>query len=129
MENHQDQYSMFPRWKVRKLLPSATHHVIEVTYCCQDKQIFTKSIKLNVEWIDPQVEANFYMVTLNPTSPTNKISSKLLPSVLSFPGYCLTCIQDSELSFCGKTADASPSLGTGKTLCAPTSHSTTESRL
>ena len=66
MENHQDQYSMFPRWKVRKLLPSATHHVIEVTYCCQDKQIFTKSIKLNVEWIDPQVEANFYMVTLNP---------------------------------------------------------------
>lgn len=66
MENHQDQYSMFPRWKVKRLLPSATHHVMEVTYCCQDKQIFTKSIKLNVEWIDPQVEANFYMITLNP---------------------------------------------------------------
>lgn len=66
MENQQDQYTMFPRWKMSGLLPSATHHTIEVTYICQNKQIFTKSVKLNVKWVDPQVDVDFYMITLSP---------------------------------------------------------------
>ncbi|MEG2070384.1 MAG: hypothetical protein RR034_03310 [Bacteroidales bacterium] len=66
MENHQDHYAMFPRWKVSRLLPSATHHTIGVTYTCRNKQIFTKSVKLNVEWVDPQVDKNFFMITLSP---------------------------------------------------------------
>ena len=66
MENHQDQYAMFPRWKVGGLLPSATHHTLEVAYTCREKQIFTKSVKLNVTWVDPQVDVHFYIVTLSP---------------------------------------------------------------
>lgn len=75
MENHQDQYAMFSRWKVNRLLPSATHHTIEVIYTCQNKQIFTKSIKLNIEWVDPQVDENFYMIALSPRR--NPIKHKL----------------------------------------------------
>lgn len=66
MENHQDHYSMFPRWSVDSLLPSATHHTIEVVYTYQDQQIVTKSVKLNVRWVDPQVDKKIYMMTLSP---------------------------------------------------------------
>lgn len=66
MENHQDQYAMFPRWKVNRLLPSATHHTLEVAYTCRNNRIFTKSLKLNVAWVDPQVDVHFYMITLSP---------------------------------------------------------------
>ncbi len=75
MENHQDQYAMFPRWKVSGLLPSATHHLIEVTYTCRNERIFTKSVKLNVAWVDPQVDADFFMIKLN--SRRNPVKNNL----------------------------------------------------
>ena len=75
MENHQDQYTMFPRWSVDSLLPSATHHTIEVVYTCQERQIFTRSVRLNVMWVDPQVDDRFYMISLN--SRRNPIRNSL----------------------------------------------------
>lgn len=65
MENHQDQYAMFPRWKVDRMIPSATRHILEVAYVCKDDRIFTKSVKMDVEWVDPKVEYDFYFFIEN----------------------------------------------------------------
>lgn len=62
MENHQDQYSMFPRWKILTLWPSATQHRLEVNYALQGDFIYTQSASLTVNWVDPKVENNFYRI-------------------------------------------------------------------
>lgn len=65
MENHQDQYYMFPRWKLKTLTNSATKHIVDITYCIQEERIYTQSVSLDVQWVDPNIEEEFYYIKQN----------------------------------------------------------------
>lgn len=65
MENHQDQYSIFPRWKLKTLVNSATKHILDIAYCMYDGHIYTRSISLDVQWLDPNTEKEFYYIKVN----------------------------------------------------------------
>ena len=75
MENHQDVYKMFPRWKILTLWPSATQHRLEVNYALQEGFIYTQSVSLTVNWVDPKVENDFYAIKIQ--SRRNPIKNQL----------------------------------------------------
>ena len=75
MENHQDQYSMFPRWKPKAIVNSATKHTIDIAYYMQDEHIYTHSVSLDVQWVDPNIEAGFYYI--KPNSRRNPLKYNL----------------------------------------------------
>lgn len=75
MENHQDQYSMFPRLKVKGPMNLATRHIVDVCYCIRGENIYTKSVSLDVQWVDPTVEDHFYYI--KESSRRNPIKYKL----------------------------------------------------
>ncbi len=53
MENHQDQFTNFIRWKTATLLPSATQHRIEVNYSTQNGEIYPRNYSLRINWVNP----------------------------------------------------------------------------
>ena len=75
MENHQDQYKMFPRANILTLWPSATQHRLEVNYALQEGFIYTQSVSLAVNWVDPKVEKDFYAIKIQ--SRRNPIKNQL----------------------------------------------------
>lgn len=65
MENHQDRLTMFPRWKLKSLAPSATQHRLEITYITKGQYIYTENVSLSVNWIDPMTEDRIYYIKSN----------------------------------------------------------------
>ena len=75
MENHQDQYTIFPRWNILTPWPSATQHRLEVNYALQEGFIYTQSVSLTVNWVDPKVDNYFYIIKIQ--SRRNPIKNQL----------------------------------------------------
>ena len=58
-ENIEDHYTNFPRIE-KGGYPSVTHHRVEVMYGVSQGKIYTSTITINIDWVDPGVDTGDY---------------------------------------------------------------------